>query len=234
MKIAFLSDIHGNIHALTAVHRFLAQEAVSQVVVLGDLTGYGASPGPVIDFVRREGWACGMGSSDARVVFDVGAEGERKGVAGSVLTWTRGVLDAEQLEFLRKLRVGGRVETPLGRLRYFHGAPHDPEQRLDLTGQERDLEALAEQLGVRVVVVGGTHVPLVRQVGDVVFVDPGSVGLSLNREPGADVAIVEMQGLKPKVTLHKVPYDMHSAAFDILAWDLPPVIADVIKTGHMG
>ena len=174
-----------------------------------------------------------MGSSDARVAFDVGAEGERKGVAGSVLTWTRGVLNAEQLEFLRKLRAGDRLETPLGRLRYFHGALLEPEQRFDLTGQERDLEVLAEQLGATVIVVGGTHVPLVRHVGDVVFVDPGSVGLSLNCEPGADVAIVEMQGLKPKIKLHKVPYDMHPAAFDIMAWDLPPVIADVIKTGHM-
>jgi putative phosphoesterase len=234
VRIAFLSDIHSNIHALTAVKRFLAQERVSQVVVLGDLTGYGASPGPVIDFVRREGWACGMGSSDARVAFDVGAEGERKGVAGSVLTWTRGVLDAEQLEFLGKLRAGGRLETPLGRLRYFHGSPHDPEQRLDLMGSQRELEALAETLGASVVVVGGTHVPMVRQVDDAVFVDAGSVGLSLNREPGADVAIVEMQGLRPKITLHKVSYDFQSAAFDILAWDLPPVIADVIKTGRMG
>jgi len=233
VRLAILSDIHANIHALTAVKRFLGEHAISQVVVLGDLVGYGASPGPVIDFIRREGWTCGLGSSDARVAFDVRVA-ERRGVSETVLAWTRENLAPEHLEFLRRLPAGGRVNTPVGRLRYFHGSPHDPEQRLDLMAQDRELGALAEQLGARLVVVGGSHIPLTRHVGDTIFVDPGSVGLSLNHEPGADVAILELQGLRPKISLHKVPYDFHSAAFDIMAWSLPPVIAEVIKTGRMG
>ncbi|MFC4453401.1 metallophosphoesterase family protein [Deinococcus sonorensis] len=234
MRIAFLSDIHGNIHALTAVKRFLSEHSVDQIIVVGDLVGYGASPGPVIDFIRREGWQTGMGSSDARVAFEMGKERERKGVSDTVLGWTRQTLAPEQLDFLRKLPVGGRMQTPLGRLRYCHGSPHDPEQRLDLMAQEREMETLAQSLGCRVVVVAGTHIPFTRKVGDTVFLDPGSVGLSLNHEPGADVAIVDFNGLLPKITLHKVLYDFHSAAFDIMAWNLPPVIADVIKTGKMG
>ena len=122
----------------------------------------------------------------------------------------------------------------MGRVRYFHGSPHDPEQRLDLNAPASQLERLADQLAARVVVVGGTHVPFIRTIGDTVFVDPGSVGLTLNHEPGADVAIVDCIGRKPKVTLHKVPYDYSSSAFDIMAWNLPPVIADVIRTGRMG
>ncbi|WP_407539265.1 metallophosphoesterase family protein [Deinococcus radiomollis] len=234
MRLAILSDIHGNIHALTAVKRFLVEQAISQVIVLGDLVGYGASPGPVIDFIRRESWTCGLGSSDARVAFDLNAHGERRGVSETVLAWTRETLSPEQLEFLRRLPAGGRVNTPVGRLRYFHGSPHNPEQRLDLMAQDRELEALAEQLGSRIVVAGGTHIPFIRHVADTIFLDPGSVGLSLNHEPGADVAILELQGLRPKIGLHKVAYDYHSAAFDIMAWSLPPVIAEVIKTGRMG
>lgn len=234
MRLAFLSDLHGNIHALTAVQRFLADSEVHGVVVVGDLVGYGASPGPVIDRVRREGWTAGLGSSDLRVALDLGGRSERHGVAEQVLTWTRGVLSPEQLDFLRRLPPGGRMMTPVGRVRYFHGSPHDPEERLDLMAPERDLEDLAETLGARVVVVGGTHVPFVRVVGDTTFVDPGSVGLSLNSEPGADVALVDCVGRKPRVTLHKVSYDYASSAFDVLAWKLPPVIADVIRTGRMG
>ncbi len=234
VRLAILSDLHGNIHALTAVKRFLSEHAVSQVIVLGDLVGYGASPGPVIDFVRREGWTCGLGSSDARVAFNISPRNDRRGVADTVLAWTADTLAPEQLEYLRRLPAGGRTNTPVGRLRYFHGSPHDLEKRLDLMAQDREMEALAEQLGARVVVAGGTHVPFVRHVADTTFIDPGSVGLSLNHEPGADVVILELQGLRPKVTLHKVPYDFHSAAFDIMAWSLPSVIAEVIKTGRMG
>ena len=85
MRIAFLSDLHGNIHALTAVKRFLNEQIVNQVVVVGDLVGYGASPGPVIDFVQREGWPTGMGSSDLRVSLDFGEREGRRGVADQVL-----------------------------------------------------------------------------------------------------------------------------------------------------
>jgi len=239
LRLAFISDLHGNIHALTAVKRFLAQAAangapVGGVIVVGDLVGYGASPGPVIDFVRREGWVTGLGSSDLRVALDLGERPERHGVADQVLGWTRGVLSPDQLDFLRRLPPGGRLTTPVGRVRFFHGSPHDPDERLDLMGPERDLEELADRLGARVVVVGGSHVPFVRALGDTTFVDPGSVGLSLNSEPGADVAVVDCGGRRPQVTLHKVGYDYASSAFDILAWKLPPVIADVIRTGRMG
>lgn len=207
---------------------------MNQVVVVGDLVGYGASPGPVIDFVRREGWPVGLGSSDLRVAMEFGERADRKGVADQVLQWTKKTLMPEQMEYLRRLPPGGRIMTPVGRIKYFHGSPHDPEQRLDLMAQERELEELAESLGARVVVIGGSHVPFVRVIGDTTFVDPGSVGLSLNHEPGADVAIVDAVGRKPKVSLHKVPYDYSSSAFDIMAWNLPPVIADVIRTGRMG
>ncbi len=196
--------------------------------------GYGASPGPVIDFVRREGWPTGLGSSDLRVAMEFGEREGRKGIADQVLQWTKKTLSPEQMEYLRRLPPGGRIMTPIGRVKYFHGSPHDPEQRMDLMAHERELEQIADQLSSRVIVVGGTHVPFVRVIGDTTFVDPGSVGLSLNHEPGADVAIVDCVGRKPKVTLHKVPYDYSSSAFDIMAWNLPPAIADVIRTGKMG
>lgn len=234
LRLAFISDLHGNIHALTAVKRFLSEQVVHQVIVVGDLVGYGASPGPVIDYVRREGWQTGLGSSDLRVALGLGERSGRGGVADQILEWTRGVLSHEQRDFLRRLPPGGRLMTPVGRLRFFHGSPHDPEQRLDLMAPERELETLADSLGARVIVVGGSHVPFARVVGETTFVDPGSVGLSLNSEPGADVALVDCVGRRPRVTLHKVPYDLASSAFDILAWDLPPVIADVIRTGRMG
>ncbi len=237
LRIAFLSDIHANIHALTSVKRFLGEQSVTQVIVVGDLVGYGASPGPVIDFVQHEGWKTVLGSSDLRVSMELSERSERTGLSAKVLEWTKTVLDPEQIEFLRKLPAGGRVNTPLGKIRFFHGSPYDPDQRLDLMMPDEKISKMAQELGAKVIIAAGTHIPFMRVVGEgegaVTFVDSGSVGLSLNHEPGADVVIVDCEGAFPKVSLHKVPYDYASAAFDIMAWELPSVIADIIKTGKM-
>lgn len=233
MRLAFLSDLHANIQALTAAAQWLEGQAVDKVVVVGDLVGYGANPGPVIDFVQQQGYTAGLGSSDLRTALPVGGQCERQGVSEQVIAWTREVLLPDQMDYLRALQPGGRIRTPAGTVRFFHGSPHDPEQKLDLTGSEESLQVLAAQYPARLIVSGGTHVPFVRRVGEVTFLDPGSVGFSLNREPGADVALVDLEeGAPPKVTLHKVPYDVASAAFDILAWELPPQIAQALRTGH--
>ncbi|MDO4263341.1 MAG: metallophosphoesterase family protein [Deinococcus sp.] len=236
MRLAFISDIHANIQALTAAAQFLETQLVDQVVVVGDLVGYGANPGPVIDFVQQRGYLVCMGSSDLRVALPLqqaGAGPVRHGVAEQVIGWTREVLLPAQLDYLRSLPVGGRLKTPAGRIRFFHGSPQDPEQKLDLAGPEEKLEVLAAQFPAQLIVSAGTHIPYLRRVGEVTFLDPGSVGLSLNHEPGADVAVVDcMPGGPPQVTLHKVPYDVASAAFDVLAWELPPQIAQVLKLGR--
>lgn len=233
MRLAFISDIHANIQALSAVAQFLEAQVVDQVVVVGDLVGYGANPGPVIDFVQQQEYLACLGSSDLRVALPLGDRATRQGVAEQVIGWTRDVLLPEQMEYLRGLPVGGRLKVPEGRIRFFHGSPHDPEQKLDLSGPEEALSVLAAQFPARLIVSAGTHIPFVRRVGEVTFLDPGSVGLSLNHEPGADVAVVDcVAGNPPKIALHKVPYDVASAAFDILAWELPAQIAQVLKNGH--
>lgn len=231
--MAFISDLHGNIHALTAVKRFLMQQDLDKIVVVGDLVGYGASPGPVIDFVQREGWTVTMGSSDLRVALEIGEVPQRGGLSQKVLDWTKTVLLPEQIEYLRGLPAGGRLKTEFGTIRFFHGSPHNPEERINLLASDRELQEIANKLNARVIVAAGTHVPFMRTVGETTFIDSGSVGLSLNQEPGADLVIVEL-GHRVKVNMHKIAYDYASASFDILAWDLPPEIADVIKTGRMG
>lgn len=234
MRLAFLSDIHGNIHALTAVKRFLKFHAPDQVIVVGDLVGYGASPGPVIDFVQHEEWTVCLGSSDARVALDLGEIDAKSGVGAQALAWTRTVLTPAQMDYLRGLPTGGRMMTPLGRVRYFHGSPYSPDERMDLMAPEAKLAEIAEQLRCTLIVAAGTHVPFTRAVGETLFVDPGSVGLTLNGEPGADVVIVEMNGAQPQAQLHKVPYDVTSAVFDIKAWELPETIVQVLQTGRIG
>jgi putative phosphoesterase len=233
VRIGVISDLHGNIHALRAVIAEFATRGVRDVICLGDLVGYGASPAEVIDWLRQHEVPTTLGASDARVAFEFADPLEpRQGVADATLAWTKTVLSREDLAFLRGLNLSTRLQTPAGRLKFFHGQPDDPDGRLDLRAPEGELDGLLESMHCQVVLCGGTHVPYVRRVQRGLFVNPGSVGLSLNGEPGADCAILDLAGPEPRVELLKVPYDFHAAAFDVLTWDLPDVVATVLKTGR--
>lgn len=235
MRIGFISDIHANIHALRACWSALLERDVDRVVCLGDLVGYGATPGEVIAFLRERRVPVMLGASDARVAFDLGAvPNKRAGVSEQTLAWTHGILAADDMTYLRTLKMRDKINTASGRIRYFHGMPDDPDGRLDLQGKAAYLDGILGELNCRVIVAGSTHVPFLRRTPHGLFVNPGSVGLSLNGEPGADCAILEDEpDAEMKVNLIKVPYDFHAAAFDILTWGLPPLIATVIKTGSM-
>ena len=65
------------------------------------------------------------------------------------------------------------------------------------------------------------------------MVNPGSVGLSLNGEPGADYAILTIDESGVSIAMDKVEYDFAAVAFDIVAWGLPSMVADAIQMGRM-
>ena len=76
--------------------------------------------------------------------------------------------------------------------------------------------------------------PFFRRVGTSWVINPGSVGLSLNGEPGADYALLTFNDKgEASVTMDKVEYDFAAVAFDIIAWGLPPTVAEAVQQGRM-
>jgi putative phosphoesterase len=231
MILGVMSDVHANIHALKATWAAFQARGVTHTICLGDLVGYGASPLEVIGFMRDNNIPTTLGASDARIAFELSENIEsRTGVADQTLVWTKTQIGESEMRYMRQLKVVERLQTPRGRLKFFHGLPDDPDGRLDLQVHMTELDAQLEGLNASIIISGGTHIPAIQRTKNGVFINPGSVGLSLNGEPGADCAIIEF-GLRPEVDLLKVKYDYQAAAFDILTWGLPPVIADVIKAG---
>lgn len=232
MKLGVISDVHGNIHALRAAVEKLQGLMCTQIVCLGDLVGYGASPVEVIEFIRQYDIPTTLGASESRMMYHFGQRLEpRSGVADQTLEWTKKQLGEEHLRFLKSLPLTGRVQTKFGRIKYMHGTPDDPEGRIDLNARQAELDDLLEENNCAMILTGCTHIPQVREVGKGWLVNPGSVGLTLNGEPGADCAVINLENDRPSIQMLKVPYNTNAAAFDILTWELPSVIADVIKRG---
>ena len=159
MRYLVLSDVHANLEALTAVLEASAGEW-DQVLVLGDLVGYGADPNAVIDRIKalpvtglvrgnHDKVACGLDSVDS---FNQ--------IARQAIEWTARVLTPENLRWLAELPQGPVAIDELTAI--CHGAPWDEDAYLF---DERDVEAAMPLSGPPLCLFGHTHVPSVFRVG---------------------------------------------------------------------
>ena len=220
--------------ALDAVLGELRRKGADTIVCLGDLVGYGPAPNETVQRIRDERVLCTLGAADERIAFDFARQPvPRKGVGDATLEWTREVLDQDHVHWLRALPVQRRLDTPAGRLRTFHGSAEDPAERTDLHLDPISLTRLLQKHRCTLLAAGATHVPFFRRAGNGVVVNPGSVGLSLNGEPGADYALLRIDDSGIDVRMDKVDYDVAAVAFDIVAWGLPAVVAEAVQMGRM-
>ena len=234
MVIGIISDVHANVLALEAALGDLQRAGATTVVCLGDLVGYGPAPNETIDLLRTSKVLCTLGEADERIAYGFATRASRAGVADQTIEWTRTVIDPRHVAWLRELPVQRRLDTPAGRLRWFHGSAEDPADRLNLQQDPITLTALLKRHRCTILSCGGSHVPYFRKVAGAGWViNPGSVGLSLNGEPGADYALVRIDDEGVEVRMDKVEYDVAAVAFDIVAWGLPSVIAEAVQRGRM-
>ncbi len=233
--IGVISDVHANVIALEAVLGELRQKKVDTILCLGDLVGYGPSPNETIELVRAEGLMCTLGAADERIAFDFArSKMPREGVADTTLEWTRTVIEPQHIAFLQSLPVQQKINTPAGRLRFFHGSPDTPTERIDLNQDPVTITRLLESNRCTILACGGSHVPYFRRVPSGWVLNPGSVGLSLNGEPGADYAIITTKDRgEASIHMDKVEYDFAAVAFDIIAWGLPASVAEAVQHGRM-
>lgn len=233
MIVGLISDVHANVLALEAALGALKRQGAETIICLGDLVGYGPSPNETLELLRQENVMCTLGAADEQIAFAFARNQEtRAGVADEILDWTRSVIEAKHIAFLRSLPVQLRLSTPQGRLRACHGTV-DASGQIDLAQSPLMLSQLLAAQRCQVLAVGNTHVPFYRKLANGWVVNPGSVGLSLNGEPGADYALLRFSKQGLTVEMDKVEYDFAAVAFDIVAWGLPPTVAEAVQRGRM-
>ncbi len=155
--LAILSDIHGNLEALTAVFAEIDRRGIQDVLCLGDVIGYGPNPVECLDLVRQRCRATILGNHDFAVLyepynFNTGAE--------SAAYWTRRQLDAEtdpvaklaRWQFLASLPVRREFQQEGRRYQAVHASPRRPINEYvfpdDIYTNPGKFTALFERLGV--------------------------------------------------------------------------------------
>src|SRR5213083_2260122 len=108
MRVAVVSDIHSNLHALEAVLTAIDAEPPDELWCLGDLVGYGPRPNEVIEIVRRRAGVCLVGNHDLGVLGRLDLE-EFTPEAETVARWTQTVLLDEHRSYLEGLSPAAKV-----------------------------------------------------------------------------------------------------------------------------
>jgi putative phosphoesterase len=172
MRIAIISDIHGNMESLSAL-----TEPYDELWVLGDLVDYGPDPGAVVDFVRSHATVVVRGNHDHAVGRneDPRCSAPYREMAKETMQFTRSVLSRDQIEYLANLPLVVVRVVEDTQFVLCHAAPTDPLYKYvpansPLWNQEMEVVA-ADCL-----LVGHTHTPFTQSVGGSLVVNPGSLG----------------------------------------------------------
>jgi putative phosphoesterase len=207
MKVLIVSDIHANWPALSAV---VAAESYDHLICLGDIVDYGPHPHPCLAYIRQHADWTIRGNHDNALGFgvDCGCRGDFRELSVSTRAWHRTLVQEDDLAFLRNLPLHQQVTIDGYRFYLGHAAPHD-----DLFTYLTPATLPAAVVGVAAdfLLLGHTHVPRHQQVGTLIVVNPGSVGLPRDSGGKANYAIYE-QGV---ITLKQVAYDVEATIADL-------------------
>ena len=231
MRALLLSDIHGNLEALTAVLDAAGQwDALWN---LGDMVGYGASPNQVVEVIRPLATLTVRGNHD-RICCGLTSARNFNPMARASAKWTMQELSAENLEWLRGLPQGPlqperRSEDEV-RVTLAHGSPLNEDHYIQ---NMRDAWAPLQQMSTPIAFVGHTHIQggftlrddqvvvqhlkpaagnlftsLPLEKGTSYLLNPGSVGQPRDGDPRAAFAIADLD--HQSVEFWRIPYDIEA------------------------
>jgi predicted phosphodiesterase len=243
MKVAIVSDIHGNRHAFEAVLEAVAGSDATELWCLGDLVGYGGEPNACVELAHQHAAVCLAGNHDLAVTGSVPLADFSRG-AGIAVQWTQEVITPSSLSFLAGLHPKGQE----GSVGLYHASPRDPvwEYVLSALLAELCLDRLPQRVGL----IGHSHVAssFVRQDGELAtgganragvqldlsngewLVNPGSVGQPRDGDPRAAWILLDLT--EWTASYHRTPYDIAGAAAAIRAARLPDSLAERLEYGQ--
>ncbi|WP_457641392.1 metallophosphoesterase family protein [Persephonella sp.] len=238
MRIAYISDLHGNIHAVEALERDLKNEKVDEIRCLGDILNFGANPKETLDWVKENCSIVLRGEHDTFVtqceeVFITNPE------AIKFADWTYDQLTERDMDFVSSLP----KDYDLGDIILTHDEPSVPGSMYFVTSL-KDAKDTFPCYTEKFCFYGHTHIPLIfiknstsiKLIRDVTeysikedeqyLISVGSVGQPRDNDPRLSYIIHDTE--ENKIFLRRVEYNYQKAAEEILRKGLPPVFAKVL------
>ncbi|MBL7074022.1 metallophosphoesterase family protein [candidate division KSB1 bacterium] len=224
MKLAIISDIHGNLEALQTALDLIKEEGLTGVICLGDLVGYGANPNECIEAVRdltphviagNHDWAV-CGKSDISY-FNV--------YAREAVLRHQGMVTPENMEYLKNLPLKIERDDCL----FVHSTPEEPEQ-WNYIFSPMEAERQFGYFTQKVCFIGHSHHPGIFSLGTRRIINVGSVGQPRDGNPELCFGVYDNE--RDDFSFRRSEYDNQLAAEKIRRAGLPGFLADRLLVGR--
>jgi putative phosphoesterase len=235
VRIAVISDVHGNWTALQAVLNDVKSLGADLVVHGGDLVGSGSRSADVVDLIRDRGWPGIVGNTDEVLWRPDRLEAIAQANPALATLWqivfndvasNRRAVGAERIRWLESLPNHWSHHG----VAIVHARPGDCWTSPSPTGSDEELERVYGKLDAPLVIYGHVHQPFVRQLAGFVVANSGSVGLPYDGDPRASYLVID----DGRRTIRRVAYDVEAEIKEIASKGYPHVawISAMLRQGR--
>jgi len=215
MKILLIADIHANLEAF----RTVLDVPHDRAICLGDIVDYGPDPDKCIELLQKKNIPTIRGNHDNAVAFKAdcqcGYKYKHLSIATREYTWE--ILDKSQMEFLKNLPLIIKEEIDGKKLFLTHASPRSMFEYIkpDTPDEQilKMIEEAMEPVDVEFLVVGHSHIPMNRKLGDLTIINPGSVGQPRDRDTRAGCAVFDTETVE--VEFFRLAYDIDAVCAKI-------------------
>lgn len=235
MKVAIISDVHGNLTALQAVLPVIGKEA-DKAVCLGDVAATGPQPHETIALLKELDIPCVLGNTDESLWKGTPDDFRREGRPTEEVRrmealdrWTRSQITSSDRKMLSSFKPTITLKLGGSLMLCYHGSPNSNTQGILPTTPDEELSRILSGAGATIFAGGHTHSQMMRRWRKSLIINPGSVGLPFEKGASgkiqnpawAEYAMVTRQGGDLKVELRRTKYSLSELSQAVRSSGMP-------------
>lgn len=230
MKIAFISDIHGNIHAFESVMKSIKKDRPDKIVFLGDASTLGMRPVESLDLLQSLSCDCVMGNHDDFMIEpEKISQYTKDKLVINTVEWSRARHLPRNFDFIKTFRQN--LTVPFMKeidIFCYHGSPFSNMENVKPESPLASFEEMIREGTKRIFIGGHTHVQMLRVVDGTRIITSGSVGqpfigytMPPVKHPWAEYTLIESKGKHYEIRFRQVEIDNDRINREILSSDSP-------------
>jgi putative phosphoesterase len=219
MRIAFISDIHGNFTAFQAVLADINSQSIDQIVCLGDTITLGPQPIEVLNALRELKCLYIKGNHDVAVLSpENAAKNEITEHLVPDLLWCKDKLSTDDVDFINSFKPILEINLPRGdQILAFHGSPLSTTDIIQSTTPHEQLDVYFAGQKANIFIGGHSHIQMVRRYNNKLILNSGSTGNAfkfayspgkpVHLLPWAEYMIIDQSGNSLSIDARRVYFD---------------------------